>query len=210
MNGLKKQFTTRWPIAACILISFVGGYGISFVARKDIPLTEARIQIADFRVDIPEGQTVVTITDRGPESEELGRLSIVRHGDKITGVPEIRKSIAPREPLTADDVTFFRGEIQEDVSLDTSPWERANKIRQWLSRRCYRFSYPGLETRVAREAYEQMKDGKPVLCGNLAEMYVAFCEAMGLTARVVGLGVAVQNGLFNVDTHAGAEVWLFD
>jgi hypothetical protein len=53
-----------------------------------------------------------------------------------------------------------------------------------------------------------MKDGKPVLCGNLAEIYVALCEAMGLTARTVGLSVAVQNGLFGIDTHAAAEVWL--
>src|SRR6476619_1679984 len=67
---------------------------------------------------------------------------------------------------------------------------------------------PGLSTRKPREAYEQMKTGQPVLCGNLAEIYVALCEAFGLNARAVGLRVAVQNGLFGVDTHAGAEVWI--
>src|SRR5262249_39319581 len=67
---------------------------------------------------------------------------------------------------------------------------------------------PGLSTRKPREAYEQMKTGQPVLCGNLAEIYVALCEAMGLTARAVGLTVAVQNGLFGADTHAAAEVWI--
>ena len=208
MNGLNEQFRTKWPIATCILIAFVVGFSVSFVSRKVTPPSEAKIQITDFRVEIPEGETTVTITDRGPDAEELGRLSIERRGDTITGVPEVKRQIAPREPLSADDVTFFRREIGNEVSLSASPWERANKIRAWVARRCYRLSMPGLETRVAREAYQQMKDGKPVLCGNLAEIYVAFAEAMGLTARVVGLGVAVQNGLFGIDTHAGAEVWL--
>jgi hypothetical protein len=191
-----------------ILLSFIVGFSVSFVARKVTPPTEARIQVADFRIDIPEGETIVTITDRGPDTEELGRLTIQRQGDTITGVPELKRRIAPRELPSADDVAFFRKEIHEAVSLSASPWERANKIRGWLAQRCYRFSMPGLETRVPREAYVEMKAGKPVLCGNLAELYVAFCEAMGLTARVVGLSVSVQNGLFGIDTHAGAEVWL--
>jgi transglutaminase-like putative cysteine protease len=46
------------------------------------------------------------------------------------------------------------------------------------------------------------------LCGGLAEIYVALCEALGLTASAVGLSVAVQNGLFGIDTHAGTEVWI--
>jgi hypothetical protein len=62
---------------------------------------------------------------------------------------------------------------------------------------------PGLATRVPREAYEQMRRGNPVLCGNLAEIYVALCEAAGLTARAVGLSVLVRDGLFGIDTHAG-------
>jgi hypothetical protein len=53
-----------------------------------------------------------------------------------------------------------------------------------------------------------MRQGNPVLCGNLAEIYVALCEAAGLTARAVGLSVLVRDGLFGIDTHAGAEIWL--
>jgi hypothetical protein len=208
MSSLSQQFRTRWPIGAGILLAFAAGFSLSFVSRKVTPLSENRIQVADFRIEIPEGETIVTITDRGPEAEELGRMAIARHGDTITGVPEIKKQIAPREPLSAEDVAFFRREIRDEVSLSGSPWDRANRIRGWLAQRCYRISMPGLETRVPREAYQEMKDGKPVLCGNLAQIYVAFCEAMGLTARVVGLSVAVQNGLFGIDTHAGAEVWL--
>ena len=66
----------------------------------------------------------------------------------------------------------------------------------------------GLATRVPREAYLQMRQGKPVLCGNLAEIYVALCEAAGLTARVVGLSVLVRDGYFRVETHAAAEIWI--
>ena len=208
MSSLSDQVRTGWPIGVGILIAFVAGFSFSFVPRKVTPPGEARIQIADFRVDLPEGETVVTITDRGPDAEELGRLSIERHGDTIIGVPEIKRQITPRQQLSADDIAFFRHEIGNAVSLSASPWDRANKIRAWLAQRCYRIAMPGLETRVPRKAYEEMREGTPVLCGNLAQIYVAFCEAMGLTARVVGLSVAVQNGLFGIDTHAGAEVWL--
>src|SRR5258705_9762880 len=53
-----------------------------------------------------------------------------------------------------------------------------------------------------------MKEGSPVLCGNLAEIYVGLARAAGLTARTVGLSVLVQNGMFGADTPVGAEVWL--
>jgi len=53
-----------------------------------------------------------------------------------------------------------------------------------------------------------MRQGKPVLCGNLAEIYVALCESMGLVARTVGLSLMVRDGTFGSDTHAGAEVWV--
>ena len=64
---------------------------------------------------------------------------------------------------------------------------------------------PGLATRVPREAYEQMRRGQPVLCGNLAEIYAALCEAAGLTARAVGMSFMVRDGSFGSDTHAAAE-----
>ena len=53
-----------------------------------------------------------------------------------------------------------------------------------------------------------MRQGKPVLCGNLAEIYVALCESAGLVARTVGLSLMVREGTFGTDTHAGAEVWV--
>ena len=208
MNRLGEQFRTKWPIVICVVVSFLVGFGLSFVSRTATPAAETRIQIADFRVAIPEGETIVTITDRQPNGQELGRLMIERQGNTITGVPTVTKRIAPRERLSADDVAFFRREMSAEISASASDWERANKIRVWLAQRRSRFGMPGIESRVAREVYQEMKDGKPVLCGNLAQIYVAFCEAMGLTARAVGLSVAVQNGMFGVDTHAGAEVWL--
>jgi hypothetical protein len=187
----------------------VVGFGVSFVSRRKLtPPNEAKIQISDFRVVIPEGETVVTISSRDPEGEDLGQLTIQRRGDTILGVAAIEKRIEPRARLNAEDVAYLRREIGNDISSSDPPWQRANKIRLWLAQRCYRVGMPGLETREPRKAYDEMKDGKPVLCGNLAEIYVALCEAMGLTARTVGLSVAVQNGLFGIDTHAAAEIWL--
>jgi hypothetical protein len=123
-------------------------------------------------------------------------------------VPEIIRQISPRQALSDDDLSFFRQELNGVVSPSDSVWSKANKIRMWLARQPHRTAMPGLATRVPREAYVQMKSGKPVLCGNLAEIYVALCEASGLTARAVGLSVAVQNGGFGIDTHAAAEVWV--
>lgn len=207
MSQLRDQLRSKWPIFLCIFVSFVVGFGVSVISRTETPPpTESRIQIADFRIAIPEGETVVTITGRDPENQQLGRLTIQRRGDTITGVPEIERRIVPRESLSAEDTAFLRQKIGARVSASDSPWQRANKIRSWLAHRSYRLGMPGLSTRNPREAYEQMELGQPVLCGNLAEIYVALCEASGLTARVVGLSVAVQNGLFAIDTHAGAEV----
>ncbi len=202
------KLRSRWPIAVCVLVSFVAGYGVSFVSRTESLPAEPRIQVADFRVAIPEGETTITITSRDPQAQQLGQLKLERRGELIAGIPVIEKRIAPRERLTIDDAAFLRREIGAAVSSSDSPWQKVNKIRAWLAQIHYRLGMPGLSTRKPREAYEQMKTGQPVLCGNLAEIYVALCEAFGLTARAVGLSVAVQNGLFGVDTHAGAEVWI--
>jgi Transglutaminase-like superfamily len=207
MDGVRKQFRSKWAIGLSILVAFIAGFGVSLLSRQTIPSAEARIAVADFRIELPEGETVVTITDRGSRAEELGRLKIQRRGDTISGLPVVEKRIAPREPLSTDDVAFLRHEIGNEISTSDSPWRRANKLRAWLANRS-RIGMPGLSTRNPREAYEQMKHGQPVLCGNLAQIYVALAESLGLTARAVGLGVAVQNGLFGVDTHAAAEVWL--
>jgi len=202
------KLRSRWPMAVCVLVSFVVGYGVSFVSRTESPSAEPRIQVADFRVAIPEGETTVTITSRDAEAQQLGQLTLKRRGDAIVGIPVIEKRIAPRERLTVDDAAFLRKEIGAVISSSDSPWQKANKVRAWLAQLRYRLGMPGLSTRKPREAYEQMKTGQPVLCGNLAEIYVALCEAVGLTARAVGLSVAVQKGLFGVDTHAGAEIWI--
>ena len=208
MSKVPHELRTKWPIILCVIVSFVVGFGVSFVSRTPTPPAEARIQIADFRVAIPEGETIITITSREPEGQELGRLTIQRQGSTILGVPETERRIEPRERLTSEDVAYLHKELSGVVSASDSPWQRANKIRLWLAQRAHRLGMPGLSTRNPREAYDQMKQGQSVLCGNLAQIYVALCEAMGLTARVVGLSVAVQNGLFGIDTHAGAEVWL--
>ncbi|HET6980146.1 MAG TPA: transglutaminase domain-containing protein [Pyrinomonadaceae bacterium] len=210
MSSEQERYRSRWPIVICVLVSFVVGFGVSIVSRNPTPATESRIQIADFRVAIPEGETVVTITSRQPEGQPLGKLTIQRAGNTISGLPEVERKIEPRERLTADDVEYLRREMRNEISPSDSPWQRANKIRVWLFKRGHRLGMPGLTTRNPREAYDKMKQGEPVLCGNLAQIYVALCEAMGLTARAVGLSVAVQNGLFGVDTHAGAEVWISD
>jgi len=208
MSQAPRALRSRWPLVVCVLISFIVGFGVSFVSRRPAPPGEAKIQIADFRVAIPEGQTVVTITSRDREGEPLGRLTIERRGSTIVGVPELEKRIEPRERLTVEDAAFLRKELSAAVSTSDAPWQRANKIRAWLAQRANKLGMPGLSTRNPREAYEQMKRGEPVLCGNLAQIYAALCEAMGLIARPVGLTVAVTNGLFGVDTHAAAEVWL--
>ena len=210
MSLSSVKLRSRWPMVVCVVVSFVVGYGVSFVSRTESPPAEPRIQVADFRVAIPEGETTITITSRDPQAQPLGQLTLQRRGDAIAGIPAVEKRIAPRERLTIDDAAFLRSEIGAAVSSSDSPWQKANKVRAWLGRLRYRLGMPGLSTRKPREAYELMKIGQPVLCGNLAEIYVALCEALGLTARTVGLSVAVQNGLFGVDTHAGAEVWIPD
>src|SRR5919205_2083208 len=96
------KLRSRWPMAVCVLVSFVVGYGVSFVSRTESPPAEARIQVADFRVAIPEGDTTITITSRDPTAQQLGQLKLERRGELIAGIPVIEKRIAPRERLTID------------------------------------------------------------------------------------------------------------
>lgn len=190
-----------------IVGAFIGGFGLSSYWRPPNLPPEPKIQIEDFRVNIPEGETTVVVTSREGNGQELARLQIQREGDAIIGVPEEARQIAARKTLSPEDLAFFRHEISGVVNPTDSVWTKANKIRSWLAGQPHHVAMPGLATRVPREAYDQMKRGQPVLCGNLAEIYSALCEAAGLTARTVGLSVAVQNGGFGIDTHAGAEVW---
>ena len=87
MGRVQEKLRSPWAIGLIILCAFAAGFGVSFVSRTPAPPAEGKISISDFRVELPEGETVVTITSRDADSEELGRLSIYRRGDKILGVP---------------------------------------------------------------------------------------------------------------------------
>ncbi|HKE55480.1 MAG TPA: transglutaminase-like domain-containing protein [Pyrinomonadaceae bacterium] len=206
-STLRKSNRSVVAICVCVMASFAGGFAASRYWRRAPVVEEVKAQIADFHIVLPQGQTVVTITNLA-QNEQYARLEVERNGDFISGVPQIERRIAPRPRLSLEDSEFFRKELKGVVSSSDSNWDKANKIRQWLSATAQRIALPGLSSRVPRQAYEQMRQGQPVLCGNLADIYAALCEAEGLIARPVGLGVLVQNGLYGADTHAAAEVWL--
>jgi hypothetical protein len=210
VTSLRSQHASPWIILFGIIGAFVGGFGLSAYWRPPVLPPEPKIQIGDFRVELPEGQTDVVVTSREGSGEELARLKVKRDGNIITGVPEEARRIAPREALSSEDAVFFRRELNGVVNASDLPWTKANKIRTWLMRQSHKIGMPGLATRVPREAYQQMRQGHPVLCGNLAEIYAALCNSVGLTARPVGLSVAIQNGSFGLYTHAGTEVWIED
>ena len=205
--GLRRT-GSRFVVAVCVLAAFAGGFGVASLMRPPAHSKEIRAQVADFYAVVPDGQTTITVFDSQSEPVEIGRLNIQRNGDDIQGIPQTERRILPRARLSAEDAAFFRHEIEGVISSSDSTWQRANKIRSWLNHTPHRTAMPGLATRVAREAYEQMRHGRPVLCGNLAEIYVALCEAAGLTARTVGLSAMVRNGRFGIDSHSAAEVWL--
>ncbi len=205
---IQRRVGTKWAaLGVCLIASFVGGIGASLVFHPRTQPQEIKTQVTDFHIVVPDGQTVITMYPL-TEQEELGRLVIQRDGDAIRGLPQTERRIAPRARLSADDATFFRRELAGVFLPTDSPWQRANKIRSWLVSSPHTVGMLGLATRVPREAYQQMRQGKPVLCGNLAEIYVALCEAAGLTARAVGLSVLVRDGYFGVETHAAAEIWI--
>lgn len=206
--------TFRWRggvfvIVTLIMIAmFMAGFGVAMFFRPR-PQTQAiTVPPTDFDVSLPEGSTTITVTDPRLDNQQLARFAVERHGNLITGLPESRKQIAARPGLSLEDATFFRRELAGIFYPSDSHWQRAIRIRNWLATRRYRTALPGLATRAPREAYVQMRDGKPVLCGNLADIYVALCEAAGLVARTVGLSLMVRDGTFGSDTHAGAEIWI--
>jgi hypothetical protein len=191
-----------------IIVTFLCGFGVALLVRPRSQAQSTVVPPTDFHVNLPEGMTTITISDPRLEKEELARFVVERRGNSISGLPETRKVIAPRANLSVEDAEFFRHELASVTSTSDSVWERANRIRNWLGSSQHRMSLPGLATRVPREAYQQMRQGQPVLCGNLAEIYVALCQSMGLIARTVGLSLMVRDGTFGSDTHAGAEVWV--
>ena len=151
---------------------------------------------------------MITILDTRLDPELLARLVIERHGTTVIGIPQRIRKFAPRARLGPEDAVFFRHELAGLTVPATSDWQRANRIRKWLTSVSSHRGAPGLATREPRRAYEQMRQGLPVLCGNLAQIYVALCEASGLTARTVGMDMMARDGHLGRDAHAGAEIWI--
>jgi hypothetical protein len=195
-------------VLVVICLAFLAGFAAALIVRPKPQPQVVTVPPTDFSVALPEGSTTITITDPRLEPPEVARLLVVRHGNTVTGLPENRKLIAARAALSPEDLKFFRHELAGVFSPSDSLWKRAIQIRDWLVGSHYKVAMPGLATRVPREAYLQMRQGKPVLCGNLAEIYVALCEAAGIVARPVGLSLMVRDGTFGSDTHAGAEIWI--
>lgn len=206
-SGLRTRRRGLLLIAIGFTATFMSGFGVALLVRPKAAPQATVVPPTDFDVTLPEGATTITITDPKLGDRQLAHFIVERHGNSITGLPESQKRIAPRLSLSVEDATFFRHELAAVTSPADSVWQRANRIRNWLATSRHSVALPGLATRVPREAYVQMRQGKPVLCGNLAEIYVALCESMGLVARTVGLSLMVRDGTFGSDTHAGAEVW---
>ena len=195
-------------VLAGLIVTFGIGFTVALFLRPGPAVQATTARPTDFRIPLPEGSSRITIIDRQISLEPIARFEVQRSGNSITGTPIVEKVIPPRSGLSAEDAAFFRRELTGVVSPSNSAWERANRIRDWLSSGQHKVAMPGLATRIAREAYEQMRSGQPVLCGNLAEIYVAFVKASGLKARTVGLSLMIRDGAFGSDTHAGAEVWI--
>jgi hypothetical protein len=192
-----------------IALAFVAGYELSAYRQVKTKASAATgVPPTDFAIPLPEGSTRITITDPQLENPELTTFVVERQANSFTGIPEQPRAIEPRLRLSLDDTSFFRHELAGLIVNSDSQWQRANRLRTWLATSRYKMAMPGLATRVPREAYLEMRQGKPVLCGNLAEIYVALCESAGLVARSVGLSLMVRDGTFGSDTHAGAEIWI--
>jgi hypothetical protein len=203
--ALPRRWLVLWSAVA---LAFVCGFGAAFALLSKPRAQPVTPPSTDYYIDLPEGETTVTVTDPLADTEQLAKFTVVRRGDVVTGVASAERRVAPRASLSVDDAAFFRREMRGVFSTSDSAWARANKIREWLAGVSKRQYVPGLSTRVPREAYERMRRGEPVLCGNLAEIYAALCEAAGLQARVVGMTMLVRDGRLGRDAHGATEVWI--
>jgi len=208
-SGVSAGVTFRSVALLAVVLAFTAGYRLAvyFQLKTKVP-TVAGVPPTDFAIPLPEGSTRITITDPQLDNPDLAAFVVEREGISFKGIPDRQITLAPRSRLSLNDVSFFRHELSGIILASDSSWQRANRIRNWLSTSRYKMALPGLATRVPREAYVEMRQGKPVLCGNLAEIYVALCESAGLVARTVGFSLMVRDGTFGTDTHAGAEIWL--
>jgi hypothetical protein len=191
-----------------VTAAFACGFGAAFAIFSKSRALPVTVPSTDYFVILPEGETVITVTDPLAEPEQIARFVVERRGDEVKGVATVERRIAPRAGLSLADAAFFRHELRGVFSPSDTGWRRANKIREWLASLGKRLDMPGLATRAPREAYELMRRGEPVLCGNLAEIYAALCEAAGVNARVVGMTILVRDGQLGRDAHGAAEVWL--
>jgi hypothetical protein len=199
----------RWIVLwAAVAFAFVCGFSAAFVLLSKPRAQPVTPPSTDYYIVLPEGETTVTVTDPLAEPQQLAKFTVARSGDVVEGIPSVERRVAPRAPLSAEDAAFFRRELRAVFSQSDPAWVRANKIREWLAALSKRQDMPGLSTRVPREAYERMRRGEPVLCGNLAEIYAALCEAAGVKARVVGMTVLVRDGRLGRDAHGATEVWV--
>jgi len=204
----RPNLLARGLVLFVVLLAFAAGYKLSAYLQLRTKVSAAGVPPTDFAIPLPEGETRITITDPQLDNTQLASFVVQRRGTSFSGVPERERNIAPRSNLSLDDVSFFRHELTGITRSTESDWQRAVQIRNWLSTGRHRVALPGLATRTPREAYQEMRDGQPVLCGNLADIYVALCESQGLIARTVGLSLMVRDGTFGTDTHAGAEIWV--
>lgn len=205
----RASLAFRLTLLLAIVLAFVAGYKLSaYWQAKNRVQASSGVPPTDFAIPIPEGQTRITITDPQLEQQALASFVVERHANSYSGIPQRERTIEPRIRLNLDDVAFFRHELAGLLVGSDSTWQRVNRLRNWLANSQYKVAMPGLATRVPREAYVQMRQGQPVLCGNLAEIYAALCESAGLTARPVGLSLMVRDGTFGTDTHAGVEIWI--
>jgi hypothetical protein len=206
---IKPRLRFRSLALVALIATFAAGYKLSeYQQGRNRVQAASGVPPTDFAVSLPEGSTTITITDPQLGNIELATFTVRREANSVAGIPEREILINARSPLSADDASFFHHELAGALSNSDSRWQRANRLRNWIATGRYKMASPGLVTRRPREAYQQMRQGTPVLCGNLAEIYTALCETAGLIARPVGLSLMVRDGKFGSDTHAGAEVWI--
>jgi len=207
--GLNSRVAFRGIALLLVVLAFAAGYRLAHYFQLKTTVSAASGALpTDFAVPLPEGSTRILITDPQLEKTEIATFVVERHGTQFNGLPDRQVAIEPRPRLSAEDASFFRRELAAVLAPSDSRWQRSTRIRHWLSTIQINLAGPGLSTRTPREAYEQMRQGQPVLCGNLADIYVALCESTGLIARTVGLSLMVRDGTFGSDTHAGAEIWI--
>jgi hypothetical protein len=192
LNNLTALLGRQWIIFS-ILLAFAGGFAVAKVWRPTAKAVLNPPSLSDYEIDLPEGETTLSIADPRLDPETIAELTVVRRGSEITGLPQTIRQLPARSRLSPEDLEFFKHQLKGVVSPSDSLWQRANLIREWLVAQDKHAGH-GITSRRAREEFEQMIAGTPALCGNLADMYVALCEAAGVTAREVGLAVMVRNG----------------